>query len=314
MNCVIKMKYPKYYGILKGYPRIRKAFGKLSDYVSLCRPFTLLGAFLAGFFLDVLFSKFSPNGINILHAFLVGITLAFLQGGGQCTNQAIAEECEIDKLNGKDYRPTVNGKISLKEAKIISLALFSFGILLAFCLSFTYGIFSLLIAFFAIAYTVPPLRIKKYFLLNNIWQGIARGLLPAVYVSSIYSGYGSLPLLFGVVLVLWIVGGQATKDFCDVRGDKIGGIKTFPVVLGEREALMLMQIFMSGAFALLNLFIFFGLFPSSFIALNILILPSIFIIVGLKKGLKSEYFENNISWGFFYGCLMLWYFIPAVLI
>ncbi|GAI23830.1 unnamed protein product [marine sediment metagenome] len=123
------------------------------------------------------------GSINIFHAISLGFTLAFLQAGGQVMNQSIAEEVEIDRLNGKTYRPTVDGRIALKQAMITSVILYLAGILLAFRLSPAYGLFSMLITFFAAGYTLPPLRMKKRFLLNNIWQGVARGMLPVVYVS-----------------------------------------------------------------------------------------------------------------------------------
>ena len=308
------MKFPNYPGIKRGYPNLRRISKKLSNYISLCRPFTLLGAFLAGFFLDVLFSRLSSNTFNLFHPILVGLTLAFLQGGGQSINQAISEECAIDKLNGKNYRPTVNGRISLKEAKIMSAILFSLGILLAFSLNVNYGFFSLLIAFFAVAYTVPPLRVKKRFLLNNLWQGIARGLLPAVYVASAYEGYGLLPIFFGIALAVWITGAQASKDFPDIKGDEAYGVKSFPVVLGEKGSLKLMGFFMGFAFILFNIFVILGYFPVNFIVLNALIIPSAFIIIGLKKNLKVKFSENNLSWVAFYGTLGLFYIIPAFLI
>lgn len=307
------MKY-RYEGIKRGYLNLQKISKKLSDYVSLCRPFTIFGAFLAGFFLDVLFSRLSSNPLNLFHPILVGLTLALIQGGGQVCNQSISEEVMIDLINGKDYRPTVNGRISLKEAKIMSIILFSLGILLAFSLNVSYGMFSLLIAFFAVAYTVPPLRMKKRFLLNNLWQGVARGLLPAIYVASAYEGYGLLPVFFGVALALWVTGAQATKDFCDVRGDSAHGVKSFPVVLGEKGALNLMSFFMAVAFVCFNVFVMLGYFPLNFIVLNALILPSTFIVIGLKKNLKVKFSENNLSWVFFYGTLGLFYLIPAFLV
>lgn len=274
----------------------------------------MFGAFIAGVFLDVLFSRLSSNTLSLLHPILVGLTLALLQGGGQSLNLSVKEETEIDRINGKLYRPTINGRISLREGKIASIVLFTAGILLAFSLNLYYGLFSFLIAFFAVAYTVPPLRMKKRFLLNNLWQGIARGLLPAIYVASAYEGYGLLPIFFGVALALWVTGAQASKDFPDVKGDRIHGVKSFPVTLGDAGALKLMSLFMASAFACFNIFVLLGYFPVSFIVLNVLSLPSVLIIVGLKKNIQVKFSENNLSWVCFYGTLGLFYIIPAFLI
>lgn len=297
-------------GILEGYPRIRRFAGRLSDYIGLVRPFTLLGAWIAGFSLDILLSK--PM-IDLFHAFLVGFTLAFLQAGGQTFNQSIREEVEIDKLNGKQYRPTVDGRISLKQAKITSFILLLAGISLAFSLNINYGIFSFLIAFFAVAYTAPPFRMKKYFFISNLWQGIARGMLPALYVASVY-GYGDLVFVYGICLALWVTGAQASKDFGDEKGDTEFGIQSFPVKLGRENALRLMGALMFTSFVCFPLFIMMGLLPFSFIALNILLIPSFLILYGLKKNIKLKYTENNLSWAFFYGTLGLFYIMPVFLI
>jgi len=304
----------KYQGIKQGFPNLKRISSKFSSYASLCRPYTILGAFLAGLFLDILFSRLSVNGLHLFHSILVGITLALLQSGGQILNQSIQEEVEIDILNGKTYRPVVNGSISLLEGQILSSLMFIGGVSLAFCLNFNYGIFSLLIAFFAIFYTVPPLRMKKRFLLNNLWQGIARGLLPAVYVSSAYPSFGFLPVLFGVVIAIWVSGFQASKDFNDLDGDSKFNIKTFPVVLGKEGALKLMSVFGLISFCVLNLFVALKAFPTSFLLLNVLAVPTILILVGLKRNIRVGFAENNIAWVGFYGTLGCFYMIPALII
>ncbi|GAH65525.1 unnamed protein product, partial [marine sediment metagenome] len=138
------------FGILQRYPNLRRLSERASAYSAICRPFTLLGAFLSGFSLDIAFSRMQTGSFNIFHAIPLGLTLAFLQAGGQVMNQSLAEEVEIDKLNGKTYRPTVDGRITLRQAQITSIILYLSGILLAFSLSSAYGLFSMLITFFAI--------------------------------------------------------------------------------------------------------------------------------------------------------------------
>lgn len=296
-------------GIKETYPLLPFPL-KIKGYMRLVRPFTLLGAWISGFFLDILFLK--PNS-DILHAFFIGSVLALLQAGGQTLNQAIHEEVEIDKIN-KKMRPTVVGTISLIEAKVASFLLFLSGISLAFHLNLTYGLFSMLIAFFAVAYTAPPFRMKKRFFLNNLWQGVARGLLPAIYVASVHGQYASLATLYGIVLAIWVTGLQGSKDFGDEVGDKKFNIKTFPVVLGRRRALKLMTILMLLSFWCMNLFIYFQLLPSSFLVLNVLTIPSILVIYSLLKQIKFKYAENNLGWVGFYGTLGLFYILPSFLV
>jgi len=264
--------------------------------------------------MDIMFSRLHHGSFSLIHASLLGITLAFLQAGGQVMNQSIAEEVEIDRLNGKTYRPTVDGRITLKQAGVSSLILYSAGILLAFRLSPAYGLFAILITLFAAGYTLEPLRMKKRFILNNVWQGIARGLLPVVYVALAYPEYLGLAVPYGLVLCIWMTGMQTAKDFGDERGDFMYGIKTLPVVVGPEAALVAMGFAASIALITLNLFIAGGAFPISFIWVNVLIVPSAFIIYALNRGLKFQYGENNASWICMYLTLGLFYILPTLLI
>ena len=302
------------FGILQKYPNLRRLSEKASAYAALCRPFTLLGAFLSGSGMDIAFSRMQAGSFNIFHAISLGLTLAFLQAGGQVMNQSTAEEVAIDKLNGKTYRPTVDGRIALKQAMITSVILYLSGILLAFRLSPAYGLFSMLIAFFAAGYTLPPLRMKKRFLLNNIWQGVARGMLPVVYVSLAYPEYLNLALPYGFVLAIWVTANQTSKDFGDEVGDRAYGIKSLPVTLGPRRAIVFMAVTTLCSFGLLNALILKGYIPRALTWVNLLSLPSALILYGLIRGLKFKYGENNLSWICFYGTLGLWYILPTLLI
>ena len=228
-------------------------------------------------------------------------------------NQAVAEEVSIDRMNGKLYRPTVDGRLTLRQAQIASVVLYIMGVGIAFSLSTAYGLFAGLIAFFAVGYTLEPLRMKKRFILNNIWQGVARGMLPVVYVALAYPEYLSLAVPYGLVLAVWMTGMQTAKDFGDERGDRAHGIRTLPVVLGSQGALFFMAAIGGYAFILLNSFIY-NLLPSCFIWANVLILPSVFIIYALNRGLKFSYGENNASWIGMYLTLSGWYILPVILL
>jgi len=302
------------FGILQRYPNLRRLSERIAAFSALCRPFTLLGAFLSAFCMDIAFSRMQTGSFNIFHAIPLGLTLAFLQAGGQVMNQSITEEVEIDRLNGKTYRPTVDGRITLRQAMFTSVLLYLSGILLAFRLSPAYGLFSMFITFFACGYTIPPLRMKKRFLLNNIWQGVARGMLPVVYVSLAYPEYLNLALPYGFVLAIWVTANQTSKDFGDEVGDLAYGIKSLPVTLGPGRALIFMAVTTLFAFGLLNSFILVKLIPRAFIWINLLSLPSALILYGLIRGLKFDYGENNMSWICFYTTLGLWYILPTLLI
>lgn len=288
---------------------------RLRGFVDLMRLFTLFGAFSAGFFMVMLFTSFYGIPLNIWLAVIVGLCMAFLQGGGQALNQALAEEIAIDITNGKTYRPTVKGIVSPFEAKCFAVVLFGLGIALSFMLNMLFGVFSLIIMFFAVFYTAPPLRVKKYFFFSNVWQGFARGFLPVVSVWMLSpQPFHMLPVALGCVIAVWCAGAQATKDLTDVKGDRLYGVKTFFVVLGREKAVILITVLMSLSFSLLIIFAVNGLLPLNCLWLLILTVPSAWIIKTLRKPVTIQILENQLSWGLWYFTLGLWYMLSAVLV
>lgn len=279
----------------------------------MMRPFTILAAVIAGFSLNYFFGTLSGKGTTFFFAVLTGLVLGFLQSGGQVLNQSLLVEMEIDKVNKKDYRPTLRGKVTFEEGKIFAFFLFLAGVSLAFMLHSGFGLFAVLITVFAVTYSAPPFRVKEKFLLNNIHQGIARGFLPAVLVASAY-GYGIHALFFGMVIAMWVSVFQTTKDFADVVGDRKFNVKTLPVVLGPKKTLKVMGLAESLPFLALVCLIWLKLFPINFLWLLLLAFPSVGILVCLNKGFVAKKFENNWGWLIFYLCLALWYILPALLV
>jgi len=281
-----------YEGIRKHYPRLSFIPAKLRAWVVLIRPFTLFAAILAGFFLYL-----ASGGSLLRTGLLVGLALAFLQASGQCLNQSIEREILIDIANGKTWRPIVRGIVSPKEGKIATIAFALLGVGLAFYLNIVYGLFAIIIAFFALFYT----WVKPFFVLNNLWQGISRGLLPFVAVLWSFGTLGSTtPILLGLACGVWVFFFQTTKDWGDVRGDRMYGIHTFPVVLGKRGTLGLMWL------GLLSFLLLYG--TEFFLPLSLLAIPSIIILKALEKEWVVPQLENNFGWVLYYVTLGLWFF------
>ncbi len=279
----------------------------------MLRPFTMLAAFISGVCIVILYSEYYNTEFSIKNALSTGIILSMLQGAGQVMNQSIQEEVEIDKLNGKTYRPTVTGIISLTEGKIFSFLLTIIAAALAYNLSSRFGFWTLVIAFFAIFYTAPPLRIKKRFLINNAWQGFSRGFLPWVMVWSLSGKYDLLPFALGTVVGVWMMGYQATKDFGDILGDRKYNIKTMPVVYGIDISIIFILLMGAIGFSLLTLFVIFKIISIKYLLLLILIIPSIAIVKELRNLRTSPLIENNRAWGMMYATLGLFYLLPAII-
>ena len=301
------------YSVRQPYSMVRYFPIKIRAFIDMLRPMTALAAFVSGISIVHLYSAYYRIEFSIDDAFFAGMVLALLQGAGQAINQSTREEVEIDKINGKTYRPTVIGIISLKEGMIFSVSVAILAVSLGFYKNPVFGLCAFILAFFAFFYTVPPLRMKKRFLINNLWQGFSRGFLPWITVWSLSGRFDFLPFALGIIVSIWLTGYQTTKDFQDISGDTKFGIKTIPVVMGIEKSRIFIAIMGLISFILLVLFIIFKIIPWQYITLFVLIIPSIIIIRELKTLKRSNIIENNSAWGIMYLTLGLFYILPAAI-
>jgi len=286
---------------------------RIRGFIDLARPLTVVTAFFATLFLGVAACKFFGAPFSWEKIIVAGLSLGLMHGGAQAWNLSLKEEVEIDLFNKKTYRPIPRGIITHKEGKLFAVATMYLSFLIGTALDPYFGAWLLLIAFFSIAYSTQPFRIKKFFFGNNLWQGIARGGLPIFAVFSIFgSPFTHLTLSYSIVVTTWVTGAQATKDVKDVLGDKRYHIKTFFTELSHESALRLMSGLMGVSFLMLLSFVITGYLPNSFLFITFLAVPSLYIIRCLEA--ESRLFENNFSWVIFYCTLGAFYLLPAILL
>ena len=280
-------------GVVKGYPRLRKRFGKLISYMQLVRPFTLLAPLLAGIF-GVLTPVSKITSSHMVTAIYVGVTLALAQAAGQCINQYA--DFELDKL-AKPYRPIPSGLVSREEGLGLSWLLAIFAVGRSFTISTFFGLVVLVLLFFAVFYSLAPFSPRKVNpLLNTAWMAFSRGFLPMLAVWSVYGDFNKA-WQYSVLAFFWVMGFQSTKDVPDADMDKQFGIKTIPNSHGLKGQIATM-ITCTGAFTLLALHF------NAFIML--LVVPlAVLAILTLRK--QAKVVENTWAWSAFYIGLALIY-------
>lgn len=301
MKLTIKEKYDK-----AKFPRIRAG-------LDLMRPLTIIPAIIAGFFITTFSMLYNgyPFVENWQIGIFAGIVLAVLQAGGQTLNQAHPEEIKIDNINNKGkYRPIPN-ILSKEDGVGLALILFLIGIFRSFLININFGIFALIITFFAIEYTYEPIRAKRFLLINNFWQSISRGLLPILACYSIFGNpLGLLPLSWGILAMLFVTGAQTTKDFGDIKGDKKFNISTLPVKYNEIKTKIIMFGFILSGYSLLQILILVFNAPEILYTLYLTMPLALCSIFFTNK--DTEKFENNIGWILFYSTLGLIFIIPLL--
>ena len=238
---------------------------KLLRYWKLIRPFTLLApliGFLSG--AVIAYGSFPPAA-----SYLGALAAVCLNAASNIINQIC--DLEIDRINKPD-RLLPSGRISMKEAKSLAGFFAFLSVLLAWSVPnkefFGIVLLTFWIVFF---YSAPPLRIKRFPVLANLWIAIPRGALLIVSGwTSVKSFLDPEIWLIASVFGLFVFGATTTKDFSDMEGDRRFGCWTLPLVLGVQGAALFMAPFLILPFLLFPVAARQGLLHGSVLFLTLL--------------------------------------------
>ncbi len=229
-------------------------------YIKFMRPFTMLAPML-GVVSGALTAWGSDHSLRAGLPFgwdellLIGIAslaAAFLNAASNGINQIY--DLDIDRVNKPD-RPLVTGALSLKQAGVMTVALYIICVAVTWIVvpspQFSWSeritaplryheciVFYLLAALFSIAYSAPALgRTKRMTLGANLTMAIPRGLMLKVAGWSVLASVWHWePWFIGLIFFLFVIGASSTKDFSDMEGDRQGGCRTLPIVFGVKKA------------------------------------------------------------------------------
>ena len=291
----------KFGGIKELYPRVPLDV-KIKAYIALVRPFTLVAPAIAGIIGTILPLLYAGQSVlnavigNIHIIIYVSATLMIAQAVGQIINQCT--DLEIDKIN-KPYRPIPRGLVSKSEAFSLAIILMLLAIFRAFLTSVVFGFFILVVLFFAVFYSLEPIRVKKRnHWLALFWMSFSRGFLPFIATWCVFGSLSDLtPYVFGTIAFFWCLAFQSTKDFPDYEGDKKFNIPTIVTVYGPRKAVEVMIALFAVYLYVVGVISF--IYSPLFIVLALISFCFGFIILTSYE--KSvDYLENTISWMMYY--------------
>jgi 4-hydroxybenzoate polyprenyltransferase len=217
-----------------------------------------------------------------------------------------------DRIN-KPGRPLPRGALTVREAWWFTVACGGGALGLAAALSWQCFLVVLLGAVAAWAYSAPPLRTKRHWLLSNLTIASARGLFLIVagwaVTGNVFLGPGWWePWLVGTLFGLFLLGAASTKDFSDIPGDRAMGCVTLPIRFGVETAATLMVPFFVLPFLLLILAAQKGWIGADRTLVTLLggVLAVWGAYVAYLVGRRPEELarENHPSWGHMYLMLM----------
>ncbi|HUY13561.1 MAG TPA: UbiA family prenyltransferase [Terriglobia bacterium] len=204
---------------------------RLHVYWRFSRPFTLVPP-MVGIFSGALIGYGASHArFSVLPVILAIAAAAVLNAASNGLNQIC--DLQNDRIN-KPHRPLPAGRISHREAVIFVVATYLVALALVAAVNRQTFVIYLAAALATVAYSAPPLRLKRHFLASNFTIAAIRGeLLKVAGWAAIATVLQSAePWYIGFIYFVFLLGATTTKDFADIDGDRAAGCVTLPVKYG----------------------------------------------------------------------------------
>jgi len=197
----------------------------IKGYILLIRPLNQLIAFIAIFIGGFVTGTIRP----LSHLILASLSGTLISAGGCSINDYY--DVEIDRIN-KPTRPLPAGLVSQKQAYILSMILFSIGIILSFFIHFIGFLIALISSILVYLYSF---RLKGTVLWGNLTVAFLTGL--AFVYGGLAVGRTGKAFIVGIFAFFYHWAREIIKDIEDVKGDRSTGIETLPIRYGVKAAL-----------------------------------------------------------------------------
>jgi len=209
----------------------------VKQFIELLRPINSLMAATAVFIGGLVVGGEFVVHMTELH--LAIIVTFIITGAGMAINDYF--DREIDFLN-KRHRPIPSGRVTPKGAFVFSLTLFAIGVYISFFINIPCFIIALVNSVLLFLYSF---RFKKVFMLGHIFVSYL------VASSFVFGGFAvNLDNMFPVTILAVLaflsnVSREIVKSIEDMKGDRFGKVKSFPIIFGEKAARKVSSLLMA---------------------------------------------------------------------
>src|SRR3989344_5750523 len=194
--------------------------------------------FIFGASLSIFFTTFLKSWINIQSFLLALIALTGAWVYSVCQNDMYDET--IDSVSNKD-RPLIGKELTKSDMDVISKVFLFITFLSAYTLGHYILFFISLFLFVYYIYSNPPLRLKRFVILNSFLVSLAclSVIMAGFFLLNPDKNILAFPPGLGLAIIIFFSAVTNIRDIKDVEGDRADGIKTLPVLLGTKKAKML---------------------------------------------------------------------------
>lgn len=167
--------------------------------------------------------------------FMMALITFVICAAGNALNDRL--DISVDRINHPE-RPLPSGALKQTEASIVSLALFTIGILLSFTLSYRLILLTVCVSLALVWYNWS---LKRLAIVGNLVVALLGAI--TVVAGGMAAGGDILKLpgsLFPATLAFLLhFAREMTKDVQDMEGDRRVGFSTYPLQVSARRALIL---------------------------------------------------------------------------
>ncbi len=211
---------------------------KIADYFSLVKinhtifslPFALIGFFLA--------VKMNSVNLNLKLLLLVLLCVLFARNAAMGFNRYV--DREFDKKNPRTtLREIPNSIITPKSALVFVIINAMLFMISAYFLNFLCFILSPVALFVILGYSLT----KRFTFLSHLFLGLGLALAPIGAYLAVAARFDLLPIFYSFTVIFWVAGFDILYALQDVDFDKSENLKSIPVLLGRRNALVLSAVF-----------------------------------------------------------------------
>ncbi|HIJ97791.1 TPA: UbiA family prenyltransferase [archaeon] len=206
---------------------------KIKTLVDISRP---LNVAMVVFAVVVTHFARPPGPLHLEILIATSIAAAFIAAAGNAINDYY--DVFIDRINRPD-RPLPSGKITLRGIWAYAFALFAIGIMVSLLLPF----WSFLIAFTnAFLLAIYAYRLKR--------SGFFGDLIISYLVASVFifagTAIGNLEIGFILAIAAFFTNTarEVLKDLEDIKGDKMFGARTLPLMAGKKNSIITVSSFL----------------------------------------------------------------------
>ncbi|MCK4763245.1 MAG: UbiA family prenyltransferase [Candidatus Aminicenantes bacterium] len=279
-------------GIFLAYAADRELFMLILKDI---RPFRLshyLLMYILGLALASQYQPVMPAQYNPFDLFFIPVAITFAWLFSVITNNLV--DYDIDRVSNRD-RPLTSGKIAAAPYKKIAWVLFFLALLYSGTAHFRAFFFIGLFIGNYFLYSMPPLRLKRIPFFSKLFISLNSLLLVLLGFMTVTGAIDDFPKALIAYFLIFFTAAINFIDIKDYEGDKRAGIKTLPVLLGEKKS----RLLIGGFFFLAHV----SLYVTA--QHRLLIIP-LLIFGGLQFGLiNRKKYDEKIVFSFYLLSLLL---------